>query len=276
MLNESINVDELIETALINQDERSKRILLGRYGLGQLRRKTLAQLGKEYGLTRERVRQIQAASLGVIRSEIKSHKDAMKLLKLLERYMKDIGNIRRGDLLAEDFAIILGESIGHGELSNKLHFLADVLEWPEVSSANEDWHTAWYSKNEAYETAKNIVKDLLKTNDHNFDSFMKSAAERYKMSEPRIINHLVISKRFGVGPFGDMGADHWIHVNPKTVRDKIYLVLQRADDPLHFSEIAALVNGLSDKKRAAATVHNELIKDDRFNLVGRGTYTINA
>ena len=276
MITDSIDTNKLIETALTNQDERSKRILLGRYGLGQPRRKTLAELGKEYGLTRERVRQIQAASLGAIRSEIKTHKDAVKLLKVLERYMKNAGNIRRGDLLANDIGILLGEGSSKGDLLNRLHFLADVLEWPNVSSANEDWHTTWYSKNDAYETAKSLVKDLLKTNNHDFDKFMEMATERYKMSEPQVINHLIVSKRFGVGPYGDMGADHWVHVNPKTVRDKIYLVLQRAENPLHFSEIAEMVNELSDKKRAAATVHNELIKDDRFNLVGRGTYAINV
>jgi len=112
--------------------------------------------------------------------------------------------------------------------------------------------------------------------EHDFDKFLRLASDRYNMPDLQVINHLTISKRFGVGPYGDMGADHWVRVNPKTVRDKIYVVLNRADDPMHFTEIAATVNELSEKKRAAATVHNELIKDPRFVLVGRGTYTINA
>lgn len=276
MINGVIDVDKLIEDALSSQDERTKRIILGRYGLNQIRRKTLSELGKEYGLTRERVRQIQASSLKSIRHQIKSHKEAVKLLKLLERYLKDLGHIRRADFVAHDLSIMFGGERDNGETFNKLQFIADVLQWPNVAGGNEHWHIAWYSKPEMYDTAKKLVGELLSTKDHDFDNFLKFAGERFDMQEPQIINHLLISKHFSVGPFGDLGADHWIHVNPKTVRDKIHLVLQKSDEPLHFSEIAARVNSLSDKKRAAATVHNELIKDARFNLVGRGTYTINA
>jgi len=90
-----------------------------------------------------------------------------------------------------------------------------------------------------------------------------------------IINYLAASKRFAVGPYGDLGADHWLHVNPRTVRDKAYLVLQRAGQPLHFREIARLVNELDERQRSPATVHNELIKDPRFVLVKRGFYSLN-
>lgn len=276
MTSERINIDRLIQDAIASQDERARRIVLGRYGLGQSRRKTLAQLGGEYGLTRERIRQIQAASLKAIRGEIKTHKEAVKLLKLLERYLKDVGHIRRADFIAHDLAIILGEEESGNSLFNKLQFLAEALQWPMVSGGNEDMHITWHSKADSYDLARKLIGELLDSADHDFDKFVKSACERYKMSEPQVVNHLTVSKRFGVGPYGDLGADHWIHVNPKTVRDKIYLVLQKSNEPLHFNDIAVLVNNLSDKKRAAATVHNELIKDARFNLVGRGTYTINA
>lgn len=276
MIGTSINIDLLIDDALVSQDERAKRIITGRYGLGLVRRKTLAQLGNEYGLTRERVRQIQATSLKVIREEIKGHKEAVKLLTTLERYLKDVGHIRRGDFVANDLAVAMGENESGDTLFNKLQFLADALEWPHVSGGNEDWYVVWYSKPESYEVAKKLVKELLSTNNHDFDKFLESVGKRFNMPEAQVINHVGMSKRFSVGPYGDLGADHWVHVNPKTVRDKIYLVLQKSGEPMHFNDIAVLVNNLSDKKRAAATVHNELIKDPRFTLVGRGTYAIDA
>ncbi len=55
MFGADINIDNLINDALANQDDRAKRVILGRYGLGSSKRKTLAELGNEYGLTRERV-----------------------------------------------------------------------------------------------------------------------------------------------------------------------------------------------------------------------------
>jgi len=276
MLKDKINIDKLIDDALMGQDDRSKRIIQGRYGLGKTKKQTLAALGNEYNLTRERVRQIQSNSIKTIREQIKSHKEAIKLLKLLERYLKDAGNIRRGELAASDLRIMIGEGVPSDELFNQLQFIADALEYPHVSGGNDDWHIVWHTKPEAYETAKKLVAELLKVNNQDFEKFITSVSGKFNMSESDIINHLETSKRFGVGPYGDLGADHWIQVNPKTVRDKIYLVLDKSESPMHFSDIATSVNRLSDKARAAATVHNELIKDPRFILVGRGTYTINA
>ncbi len=94
------------------------------------------------------------------------------------------------------------------------------------------------------------------------------------MPEVLIVNYLSASKHFGVGPYGDLGAKHWAHVHPRTVRDKSFLVLKKAGAPMHFKEIALLVNKLDKKQSHPATVHNELIKDSRFSLVGRGTYAL--
>ena len=54
----------------------------------------------------------------------------------------------------------------------------------------------------------------------------------------------------------------------------IRLVLKKEKRPLHFNEIASLVSNLRQKEAHAPTIHNELIKDERFVLVGKGTYTL--
>jgi hypothetical protein len=52
------------------------------------------------------------------------------------------------------------------------------------------------------------------------------------------------------------------------------LVLKKTGEPLHFEDIAKKINDVKfDAQVALApTVHNELIKDERFVLVGRGMY----
>ncbi len=74
--------------------------------------------------------------------------------------------------------------------------------------------------------------------------------------------------------YGNWGLGHWGEIKPKTVNDKIYLILKHNGEPLHFTDIASKINEMKfDKKIAnAATVHNELILDDRYVLVSRGTY----
>ncbi|MEK7098117.1 MAG: hypothetical protein AAB906_04690, partial [Patescibacteria group bacterium] len=58
--------------------------------------------------------------------------------------------------------------------------------------------------------------------------------------------------------------------------DKIYLVLKNNGKPMHFVGITEKINEISfDAKKAnAATVHNELILDNKYILVGRGLYSL--
>ena len=43
---------------------------------------------------------------------------------------------------------------------------------------------------------------------------------------------------------------------------------------MHFSEVAKSITTIFAKKAHVATTHNELIKDSRFVLVGRGLYAL--
>ena len=80
------------------------------------------------------------------------------------------------------------------------------------------------------------------------------------------------------GPQGLYGLKDWPEVNPKGIKDKAYIVLKGEEMPLHFTQVAALINSSdffsSNKTVIHQTVHNELIKDPRFILVGRGLYAL--
>ncbi len=58
------------------------------------------------------------------------------------------------------------------------------------------------------------------------------------------------------------------------MRDYAYLVIRRHGSPIHFREVAEQISKLFGKKAHIATTHNELIKDPRFVLVGRGLYAL--
>ena len=82
------------------------------------------------------------------------------------------------------------------------------------------------------------------------------------------------AKRIEQNKFGHWGVDNWREIKPKTINDKIYLVLKNHKKPLYFVDIAKHINEVKfDNKVAnAATVHNELILDSKYVLVGRGLY----
>ena len=149
-----------------------------------------------------------------------------------------------------------------------------MLGGPEIICENDNWHNGWHNDKKAYRLAGSVVDHLLKFKEQDFIKFLEVAINKFSLPEVVIVNYLSASKHFGVGPYGDLGAKHWPHVHPRTVRDKSFLVLKKNGAPLHFKDIAGLVNKLDKKQAHPATVHNELIKDPRFILVGRGTYAL--
>ena len=89
-----------------------------------------------------------------------------------------------------------------------------------------------------------------------------------------IYSILQAAKKIEQNKFGHWGIEEWREIKPKTINDKIYLILKNCGKPMHFAEIAEKINqtGFDKKKANAATVHNELILDDKYILVGRGLY----
>ena len=75
---------------------------------------------------------------------------------------------------------------------------------------------------------------------------------------------------------GTWGLAKWPSVNPKNIRDKIFVILEAKKQPMHFSEIAKEIRESNFKRRnvTVQAIHNELIKDPRFILIGRGIYAL--
>lgn len=67
--------NERVQKLLDRLDERERRILVLRFGLSNEDAKTLEEVAQEFAITRERVRQIEAASLKKIREMLASEQD---------------------------------------------------------------------------------------------------------------------------------------------------------------------------------------------------------
>ena len=77
---------------------------------------------------------------------------------------------------------------------------------------------------------------------------------------------------------GLWGLAKWPTVNPRNIRDKIFVVLEAKHEPMHFSEIAKAISASNFRRKNVTTqaIHNELIKDPRFVLIGRGIYALDS
>ncbi|MCX6702798.1 MAG: winged helix-turn-helix domain-containing protein, partial [Candidatus Wolfebacteria bacterium] len=107
-----------------------------------------------------------------------------------------------------------------------------------------------------------------------FRDYLAQVAKSNGLNEGVGENYISVSRKFKSNPFGDMGLSSWEEIDPRTMASKTYLVIKKANKPLHFREVADVINktGFDDKKALPQTIHNELIKDPRFILVGRGIY----
>ena len=85
---------------------------------------------------------------------------------------------------------------------------------------------------------------------------------------------LGISKVLGKNTLGDWGVASSPNISARGIRDYAFLVIRRHGSPMHFTEVAKNISQTFGKKAHIATCHNELIKDKRFVLVGRGLYVL--
>lgn len=256
--------------------ERARDILELRYGLKEKERRTLESIGQKYGITRERVRQIENYALRqIIDSE--AYEEEKDAFEELENVMKEMGSV----VSEEEF---LNEFSKDPVMQNHLHFLLVIGEAFEKEKEDEDfvhrWHMDPKVAEKVHTALKNVYKKLsdeeLVPESHVIESFLEhlqEESEEYRDDE-MVKRWLSLSKKIDKNPLGEWGVSHSPSVKLKGIRDFAYLVLREHGSPLHFTEVARRIEDIFKKKAHTATTHNELIKDDRFVLVGRGLYAL--
>ena len=72
------------------------------------------------------------------------------------------------------------------------------------------------------------------------------------------------------------GLTDWRFVRPRSIRDKVEIILKKIGEPLHFMDIANRIREaqFDHKNVTVQAVHNELIRYPQFVLVGRGLYAL--
>lgn len=273
----SFNAKQVTKRLLAVLPERAQDVLTRRYGLGKdAKGMTLEAIGQRYDITRERVRQIENYALNTIRKS-ESYEKETKALTELEELIDSMGAV-----VPEE--IFLDEVAKDVSTRNHVHFLL-VLGHPFVRIKESEYFTHRWHVNEDIMTRveealhalyKNLDDDQLMSESDllsNFLNYLQDVATHYR-DEEILRRWLSLSKKIGKSPLGDWGRAESPAVNPRGIRDYAYLVIQQHGSPMHFSEVAKRIAQIFEKKAHQATTHNELIKDKRFVLVGRGLYAL--
>ena len=271
--------------------EKQREVISKRYGLFDGEPMTLEAIGQENGVTRERIRQIEEVALESLRKNIDILGDTVEALKY---QLESLGGIRREKKLLEEASHTLFDNydelsnnkIESDRLQNNIWFLLDLAPYFNYLLERKNNHSAWYREQEVLKKVDSIhkfVKKELKRNnkplavDQYQDLIRRTMKEFGIKNENILLSYLDLSKEFGFNPYFQFGLTEWPLINPVSVNAKAKLILSSTQKPLHFEELTKLINeaGFDNEKQAhSTTVHNELIKDPEFILIGRGLYAL--
>lgn len=279
-LSSTVSFRTFLDGLLVRFPERSRAIFGLRFGLDTGEEQTLEEIGQIYGITRERVRQVVDVMQKKMRLDLKRNVEA-QVIERVEKALSEAYGIMP--------VVVLVTTLTHDERREAKALLALLTLFPGivVIKESEDIKTSVSVTNFDQGAWRRLMRDvalMLKT-----AGDVMSFKELYALYTAQEKGSTVLTEaelRAAIAPstlveenvFGQYGLADWDTVRPRGTRERAHLILKVFAKPMHFREIARLIDehGLykSGKKTHPQTVHNELIKDKRFVLVGRGTYAL--
>lgn len=239
---------------------KQKEIILRRFGLQDGKeRETLESIGKSFGITRERVRQIEEASLKEIDPKIKKYKPVFQNFK---RYFQKFGGVRKEKTVFEELA--------EKKRQNQIFFLLSSGKEFSRFGENRDFWSGWCLSKDSLSQAKKTAELLIQKMEKIQKPLTpKSLESLVSLRWPVLQSWLEISKKIQKNSDNFYGLRTWPEINPRGIKGKALMVFRKVQKPLHFQEVSQLIEG-----SLVQTVHNELIRDPHFVLVGRGIYAL--
>jgi len=287
-------VETLLRDILNGLGKRSRDVIVRRAGLKNNRPETLEFIGQSYGVTRERVRQIEASARRAILSKQMPERFA-DFTNIAFEHLKHTGGAREENRFLEELRFLTQDA--HPASRARLGFLLGLTQKFVRHEETERFQAFWAvddnMANRVIKFLDFVVGDLKKRRTTvlltEIDSYLAKIGDRVtglmKEAGPTaLIGFVAISKEILINPFGECGLAEWSQIVPRGVKDRAYYLMHQKKEPLHFRKIATMLNQHAElasdfhpawqKPIEVQTVHNELIKDDRFVLVGRGTYAL--
>ncbi len=265
-----INYPVIVKSVLADLPSRRKEIVERRFGLKNGNEgETLQAIGDDLNITRERVRQIVNDTLSYL---LEKKGDSLKApIDSLNDYFQKNGGVKKEENIFKDIASVV--------FNGPVYFFLSIA--PDFARHNEteEYHDFWATRNGSVKKAEKTVQAVIERLEQekkpiDFGDLRK--ANPYHLSQQPLISYIEISKIIAQSLEGLFGLVSWPEINPRGIKDRAYIVLKNAQEPLHFMEITKKINELPINKGPVIpeSVHNELIRSQFFVLVGRGMYAL--
>ena len=270
LLTEQI-VTEVLATI---EREREREIIARRFGLFD-RKETLEQIGEMLGITRERVRQLEKSVITRLKStaEQGSVPHIVDFQERIVAFLQPNGGVARVSSITSE----ISDNPSREEQA-RVAFLAQLCPLLVVLSEDDNFHNSVGIKSVRDEKAlKAAVTSLVATiKQLGEPRAIEDIAAAADLADANVAGALASTSKLLATLNSRWGLIKWPMVNPKNIRDKIYVILKENGKHMHFNEIAEAIKGSEFKRKDVTTqaIHNELIKDKRFVLIGRGVYAL--
>lgn len=267
-------IDSSLE--IIEQD-REREIISRRFGLNGPK-ETLEQIGDMLSITRERVRQLEKAIL--IRLRVSSEEGHIRNLapaeKIIIRNLTEMGRVAKIADLGEK---IFGRPATESEKA-ELSFLGDISSNLTLVEENDRYYPALgiaeYGDAATVKAKVDEIVTIIRKNKKPMT--IDELDNMLNYEHPDHIKAIASISKLLATLNGLWGLAKWPAVNPKNIRDKIFVILENRKEPMHFSDIAQAISESNFRRKnvTVQAIHNELIKDPRFVLIGRGIYALDS
>ncbi len=267
---------QVTKSLLTTIPPRARDVIIGRFGLDENpERKTLESIGNTYGITRERVRQIENFALTSLKKS-EAFEKAASAIEELRTILESLGGI----MSEEDFLEhISPDKTIQNHITLFLVLSDDFTKHKEDDTFKHRWSVNDEMASEVHAVLHSLHKEFSDSDLIPEKEIIERFLDRMHADPKRKNEHtakrwLGISKVLGKNTLGDWGVASSPNISARGIRDYAFLVIRRHGSPMHFTEVAKNISQTFGKKAHIATCHNELIKDKRFVLVGRGLYVL--
>jgi len=274
------DISKIVDDLTLLLSEKEKIVIKKRFNLEGKGRETLEEIGKEFSVTRERVRQIEKNALNKMKRNV-FNTNLKDLHEFISNTVRNHGGIIKKESIFKKI-----EEIKNLKETDKEKINLSIFLHQEIECINNTVNFHPYIKNKEIKTnsinkiSKNIINQLNKYGDaESVNRVHKDLRKIFKEEDfdlTKIKSLIKIDKRITTLKDNSIALAAWRHIHPRTLKDKIMFVLKKESKAMHFREISDKIESEKFDKRATNTqaVHNELIREKTFILIGRGIYAL--
>jgi len=278
----AVNLQSLLDDLFLVLTEKEAMVIKRRFALQGQPKQTLEKIGKHFKVTRERIRQIEGIALSKLRRTVRTTK-LNEVNEMAKSILRMHGGVMREDELISQVLKRMPNSTDLDGAVLRLSFSIDTE--MNTSGHSGTYVPFWKLESLAMEDisliVENIVKILKKRRSCMKKEELISAVQALNLFKDRIPSKELISSNLTIDERlreidEGWGLTEWRFVRPRSIRDKVEIILRKAGTPLHFMEIANRIREarFDHKNVTVQAVHNELIRYPQFVLVGRGLYAL--